>query len=371
MSALAIFAAHSYGGQIAMTGGRLRRDHLLDALERRGHHVDRLTLTSTPGAGSAMQGAWRSLVGDVRRRAATADVVLLGDVFCVPMLPAITRTGTPVVVDVVDSPYRFVRGAPRRTARERMAALAQTAQLLPVMKVLLPMADGVTYISAEDERVDAATVRRLPPTGIVPNGVHPDLFAAPLTAPPADGYVAWLADWAYAPNRESLAWFAREVAPRLSDDHLAELRLFGSGDSFGALGRDAGGDRMRRLVRHAGFVESLVAVYHGARLVVAPVVRGTGVNNKVLEPLAAGRPTVTTEVGARGLPADIRQHLQITATPAEMAAQIAADPPPDGYDADRARAAVARLSWDGAAEAMEAQLRQVIRLRTPTGAGRS
>lgn len=370
MSPLTIFAATSYGPHTALTGGRLRRDNVLAALARRGHEIDRLDLTARPGAASAVEGARLAMAGRLRRRAERADVVLLGDVFCLPMLPALRRAGRPVVVDLVDSPYRLVRAAPRASVRERLVAASQSAQLLPVMQALLPMADGVTYISVEDEEVDLAAVRRIPPTGIVPNGVHTDLFDVPLTPPPAAGYLAWLADWTYPPNRESFAWFARTVAPELSDEHLARLRLFGAGDPSAALGREPADQRMRRLVGHAGFVDPLSAVYEGARAVVAPVVRGAGLNNKVLEPLAAGRSVITTEVGSRGMPPEIRRHLRITATPASMAAEIASvlEGPVRVDDAERARASVSSLSWDKAGVAMEEQLLRAIRGRAAAGA---
>jgi glycosyltransferase involved in cell wall biosynthesis len=113
---------------------------------------------------------------------------------------------------------------------------------------------------------------------------------------------------------------------------------------------------------HAGFVDSLPAVYEGARGVVAPVVRGAGVNNKVLEPLAAGRAVVTTTVGTRGLPPEISSHLRVAETGEQFAAQtlelIAS--PGTMADAERAREAVGLLSWDAAAEKMEDTLFGVV-----------
>lgn len=364
MPLLRIFACTSYGPHTALTGGRLRRDNVLAALAGRGHEINRLDLPARPGVRSAIAAGKLSLTAEFRRRVRAADIVLMGDVFCMPMMPILSLTGRPTVVDLVDSPYRLVAAAPRGTAAERASALAQSAQLVAVMQVLLPMADAVTYISEEDREVDSARVRRLPPVTIVPNGVHTKLFDVRLTVPPADGYLAWLADWTYAPNRESFVWFAREVAPRLPDTVLARVRLFGTGDPRTAR---LCGERVQRLVEHAGFVDPLSAVYEGARAIVAPVVRGAGVNNKVLEPLAAGRPVVTTTVGTRGLSAAISERLRVGATGDALAAQIL-NLLIDTYtvaDAEFARAAVRSLSWDAAGRAMEAAL--VGALRT-TGA---
>lgn len=358
MSRLNIFAATSYGPHTALTGGRLRRDNLLAALIGRGHCVDRLDIPARPGARSALVGAWLALTRSVRQRVRRADVVLLGDVFCLPMVPVLARTGTPVVLDLVDSPYRLVGAAPRNTVRLRGVAIAQAAQLLPVMQGLLPMVDWVTYISAEDQEADAARVRRLPSTAVVSNGVNPTLFDLPLIAPPTDGYLAWLADWTYPPNLESFDWFGREVAPQLSDDVLARVRLFGAGDPRAALPRDKYAERVRQLVRHSGFVDPLSAVYEHARAVVAPVVRGAGVNNKVLEPLAAGRRVLTTAVGSRGLSRTIRCHLDIASDAGGLARGVMSllQGPTDIDGAEAARAAVKSFSWEAAGADMETAL---------------
>jgi glycosyltransferase involved in cell wall biosynthesis len=366
---LTIFACTSYGPQTALTGGRLRRDNLLDGLAKRGHRIDRLNVPGRPGIRSALSAGRAALTADLRKRARAADVVLLGDVFCLPMMPVLARTGRPTVVELVDSPYRLVGAAPRRTAAERASALFESAQLVPVMQVLLPMADAVTYISAEDSEADRARVRRLPPVSVVPNGIQSSLSERPLTTPPEDGYLAWLADWTYAPNRESYEWFVQEVAPRLPDDVLGRVRTFGAGDPRSAGGGDERWERARSLMGHAGFVDSLPAVYEEARGVIAPVVRGAGVNNKVLEPLAAGRAVVTTATGTRGLPAEIRAHLRVAETGDAFAAQVLQllESPGTADDARRGRSAVELLSWDAAAEKMEDVLLEVVRAARASG----
>ncbi|GAA3250444.1 hypothetical protein GCM10017691_62420 [Pseudonocardia petroleophila] len=367
MPPLKIFACTSYGPHTALTGGRLRRDNVLAALVRRGHTIDRLDVPARPGVRSALAAGRLALTSSFRDRARRADVVLLGDVFCLPMMPVLRQIGCKTVVDLVDSPYRLVGAAPRVTVGQWVSASAQAAQLLPVMQGLLPMADGVTYISAEDRDVDAARVCALPPALVVPNGVQSDLFDVTLTTPPDEGYLAWLADWTYAPNRESYAWFVDEVAPLLSDDVLTKVRTFGAGDPRRSRNGDENGQRVHRLVTHAGFVDPLSAVYNGARGIVAPVVRGAGVNNKVLEPLAVGRPVVTTAVGTRGLPPTITAHLRVGATGDGFASAMLdlLAKPFDEAEAFSARTAVASLSWDTAGEAMEGALHAALAVANP------
>lgn len=359
---LRVLVVTSYGDHTALTGGRLRRDNVVRGLRDSGHVVDRLDVPARPGPRSAARAAAISLSGDFRARVRSADAVYVGDVFCLPMLPVLRGLRVPVLVDLVDSPYRLVGSAPRSTLRERVSAVSQDLQLVPVMQWLLPMADAVTYISAEDVEADAARVSRLPRPTIVPNGIHEQLLELGMETPPADGYLAWLADWVYPPNRESLWWFVHEVAPHLPDDALERVRLFGHGDPFGGMDEDDATQRAAATVQRGGFVDDLAEVYAGSRAVIAPVTRGAGMNNKVLEPLAAGRQLVTTPVGTRGLAEEIRAHVRVADDGPGFAEAVieTLGEPWSAPRAEEARRSVATMSWQRSATAMDAALRELV-----------
>jgi glycosyltransferase involved in cell wall biosynthesis len=116
----------------------------------------------------------------------------------------------------------------------------------------------------------------------------------------------------------------------------------------------------------AGFVDRLADVYRGARVVVAPVTRGAGVNNKVLEPLAAGRPLVTTGVGTRGLPPSVLENIRYATDGASFAAELRAllSATWELEVARAARASVGSLSWDRAGALMENVLVDVAQRHT-------
>jgi hypothetical protein len=361
MSGLHVLVVTSYGDHTALTGGRLRRDNVVRGLRTSGHTVDRLDVPARPGPRSAARATWMSMMPAFRRRVRAADVVLVGDVFCLPTMPVLRRMGVPVLVDLVDSPYRLVGSAPRSTVRERLSAAAQDAQLVPVMQVLLPMADAVSYISDEDVSADAERVRRLPTSYVVPNGIHPELSAVELEAPPEDGYLAWLADWTYPPNQESLRWFTREVVPLLPDEVLARVTLFGNGEPWATahVGEDAG--RAAAVMARGGFVEELADVYRGSRAVVAPVTRGAGMNNKVLEPLAAGRELLTTSVGVRGLSDAIREGVRQADDGPTFVRELEEmlGEPWDRARAEKARESVSAMSWERSGKEMDVAVREV------------
>jgi len=129
---------------------------------------------------------------------------------------------------------------------------------------------------------DAAVLRGWSPgeTVVVPNVVE-----APVSpASPASGYALAVADWAYGPNAEALAWLRTQVQPRLTSELVLAGR--GSEDVPGGL----------------GFVDDLTAVYDGAAVVVCPVRSGAGTQLKIVEALGRGRVVVTTAYGLRSVP---------------------------------------------------------------------
>ena len=75
-------------------------------------------------------------------------------------------------------------------------------------------------------------------------------------------------------------------------------------------------------VEVSGFVPDLNAVLNQAAVFVAPLRFAAGVQNKVLEAMAAGRPIVTTSLVNQGLSAQPDRDLLIADTPDEIAAAI-------------------------------------------------
>jgi glycosyltransferase involved in cell wall biosynthesis len=129
----------------------------------------------------------------------------------------------------------------------------------------------------------------------------------------------------HAPNRDALAWLATDLWPRIAKAS--------QGARCAALG-GVGSPRLAGLLASAGiedrgFVADLGAALAAASVVVAPVRLGGGVRIKNLEALAAGRPLVTTKLGARGLDLENGRHAILADDPetfARAVAELLADP---------------------------------------------
>jgi glycosyltransferase involved in cell wall biosynthesis len=141
---------------------------------------------------------------------------------------------------------------------------------------------------------------------LVPNGVSVDTIRPAsdrrrATARARLQLVTWTALFVgsgYAPNVEALAFIVDQLAPSNPD---VTFLVVGSVAEHGAgveLGQRAGPN-----VRILGTVsdERRDEAYAAADLAINPMFTGSGVNIKMLDFLAAGLPTVSTPVGARGI----------------------------------------------------------------------
>jgi glycosyltransferase involved in cell wall biosynthesis len=152
-------------------------------------------------------------------------------------------------------------------------------------------ADAAWFVS-QDERERIGRGKK--PTSIVPNGADDELWSIPPGASGVRGRVLFVGPRAYQANEHGLRWFLGTVWPGiLAAVPEARLRVVGLGwHGFGEW----------PAVEFAGWRPALVDEYANAAVVVAPVFAGGGTNLKVVEAMAAGRPVVTSVVGARGLP---------------------------------------------------------------------
>lgn len=207
----------------------------------------------------------------------------------------------PVVV--YDSPFTLTAGPPwaRRLVlapdlvHERAASLTAAGyRPIPVVDSRweagrLAGADGVVTIQWDD----AATLRSLVPGLDVV--VAPPAFDVSLLSHEdgATGRCLFVGSGALH-NVDGLRWFIARVWPRVRAQ-VASAQL----DVVGTVSSQIGGGVPG--VRLLGEVAHLADAYRDAQVVVVPLRAGSGLKVKLAEAICAGRPAVTTSVGAQGL----------------------------------------------------------------------
>jgi glycosyltransferase involved in cell wall biosynthesis len=129
--------------------------------------------------------------------------------------------------------------------------------------------------------------------------VRPPAFAvpaAPVAPDRAPARALFLGNYRHGPNPEAAAMLATQVLPLLRrSDPAAELWLAGPHPQYvQALAGIPG-------VRVLGFVPDLHGLFAQVRVLLAPLLSGSGFRVKALAALAHGLPVVTNRLGARGI----------------------------------------------------------------------
>lgn len=164
---------------------------------------------------------------------------------------------------------------------------------------------------------DRQRVLKLAPQARV--AVYPN--AVPLSEIPRvdeEEVIAFSGNLEYHPNVNAVRYFHKEVWPQIRD--LApnlRWRLIGKNE-FAVRDIVSGDPRVEMTGPIADAVEELAK----ARLVVVPLLAGSGTRIKILEAWAAGRCVVSTPIGAEGLPAHDGENIRIVKGPAEMARAV-------------------------------------------------
>jgi polysaccharide biosynthesis protein PslH len=168
----------------------------------------------------------------------------------------------------------------------------------------------------------------------------------------------------YRPYEVGLSWFVKHVFTQ-----LAQARP----TSFDVVGEPPRHPVQAPGVVYHGRVPRVLPYYEQAHVVVVPVFAGSGTRLKIVEAMAHGRPVISTELGAQGLPIAPGQHY----LPAEDApsfinqlqrvGEILERPHELEGMLRRARLAVEPLFWDVVAERLVELYRYWIQERIARG----
>jgi len=187
--------------------------------------------------------------------------------------------------------YRLATRATRNPIR-RLWTWQEAAKLRRAEGRFLPRFDEVFVLAAEDalllRRRGVERTTQLPMPAPTPR---------PRAEPPPDAIVLTLGTMSWFGVEDGLLWFHDQVWPRIrAREPRAEWHLVGPN----------AGPSIRRLdgidgIHVRGYVDDLSPVLGATRVAVVPLHIAGGIRMKLLDLLAAGVPSVSTSVGARGL----------------------------------------------------------------------
>ncbi len=177
---------------------------------------------------------------------------------------------------------------------------AREARVLAEFEVAAASRARATLVVNERESEALARLGVSEPAIVVPNGVEVSSFRPP-GPPAADPRVVFMGVLSYPPNEEAALRLVRSIWPRvLTARPDARLLLLGSQPTRAL--RQAARDSS---IEITGFVEDVRPHLWRSAVSVAPLRTARGVQNKVLEALAAGLPCVVSPAVLDGLPAEV------------------------------------------------------------------
>ncbi len=246
-------------------------------------------------------------------------------VYCSAMAPYVMHaTGVRRVLDMVDvDSEKWAAYAARSSPPARWVWAREGRTLLAFERRAALAFDHSLFVSqAECRRFAALAPETAGRLGWLDNGVDLARFSPgfPATAMPAGGPdLVFTGTMDYWPNIDAVGWFARNVLPL--------LRPSWPGVRFWIVGANPAAEvtELAKLpgVRVTGRVADTRPYLAQAAVVVAPLRIARGIQNKVLEAMAMGRPVVASPQAYEGIHATAGRDLLVADGAGETAGRIA------------------------------------------------
>ncbi|HMV56144.1 MAG: TIGR03087 family PEP-CTERM/XrtA system glycosyltransferase [Rhodocyclaceae bacterium] len=176
--------------------------------------------------------------------------------------------------------------------------------------------DELTVVSEQEMRMFPGGLQ-LPNLHAMSNGVdlayfQPDGQTKAANAPPIIAFTGAMDYW---PNVEGVRWFAENVFPLVRRElPAAELYIVGSNPV-----REVQRLEESEGITVTGYVDDVRDYLNLADVCIAPLMIARGIQNKVLEAMAMGKPVVCTPEALEGIAATPGQHLVVASGVADFA----------------------------------------------------
>ncbi len=183
--------------------------------------------------------------------------------------------------------------------------------------------DAVTVVSEDDRDALLGLLNDVRGTefgeriSVVPNSIDTDAYAH-YTGELERFDVVFMGKMDYRPNIDAALYFTDEIWPFIRSKHPDA--------TFAIVGQKphARLERLRDVagVTITGWVDSVQPYLHGCRVFVMPLRMGSGTRLKLIEAMAAGKPIVSTTIGAAGFPIVDGRQLLLGDTPDAFAGAV-------------------------------------------------
>lgn len=226
------------------------------------------------------------------------------------------RYGLPKTLDYMDT---LSKGMERRTETApfylRPVFRMETRRLIRYENLMFDQFDHSVIISAQDRDYIYHPLRSR--MAVVPNGVDMEHFTPQGERPRYD--LLFTGNMNYPPNIDSVLYLVNKVLPIIRRNRPATSLLISGVDPSPSVRALASNDP---LITVTGWVKDIRSSYAAARIFVAPMQIGTGLQNKLLEAMAMRVPCITSALANNAVGAPPGKAILIGEQPEEYAALI-------------------------------------------------
>lgn len=233
------------------------------------------------------------MLREVRAKLSSAQFDLVF-AFSSSMAPyALSTDRLPRVLDFVDSDAsKWRQYALFKPWPSKWLYSYESDRLADFEKRMVQKFDRCIFVSAREARHLEDWAEKIL---FVQNGIDIDFYTSPPPKPSAP-QVIFVGAMDYFPNIDAVCYFAREILPRIREKRDIRFLIVGSNPS----------PSVKRLARIPGItvtgaVDDVRPYLRQSGVAVVPNRIAQGIQNKILEALAAGLPVVATPAAAQGL----------------------------------------------------------------------
>ena len=247
------------------------------------------------------------------------DAIYVDGIFCASLLHKnILRQ---VHIDLCDSlcKLKLRELTNQKTLRKKLAFIHEIISLFVLEIKYIYLAKSISFISTDEIRYYNLLVKIIKlknKISIVRQGVDTEEFNySPITH---KSKLLFFGAYGYTPNIDAAIYLAKDIFPLIKDKlPYMQLMIVGKSPTSEVL----------ELAKNYGIevypdVPAILPFLSTAMALVVPLRFGTGVKNKILAAILAGRPVITSKIGIEGLEEKIKQYIYLANTPDEYLAQL-------------------------------------------------